>query len=109
MEFKLWQDGAKSSMTAERVRKLEAIGFKWAKRKGQVTWDEKFEKLKAYKKENGDCMVPTKYEKDMALGRWVSTQREQYRLLTEGDARSRMTVDQVKKLEEVGFVWRYQR
>ena len=30
-------------------------------------WNEMFEKLKAYKREHGDCLVPQRYEKDKHL------------------------------------------
>eukprot|EP00559_Dactyliosolen_fragilissimus_P002589 CAMPEP_0184866516 /NCGR_PEP_ID=MMETSP0580-20130426/22723_1 /TAXON_ID=1118495 /ORGANISM="Dactyliosolen fragilissimus" /LENGTH=616 /DNA_ID=CAMNT_0027366247 /DNA_START=388 /DNA_END=2235 /DNA_ORIENTATION=- len=70
MEYKLLQDGQKSSMTQERLKALQELGFVWAKRKGQATWDAKFLQLLDYKKEHGDCLIPTKYSKDPALGRW---------------------------------------
>jgi len=108
MEYKLLQDGEKSSMTPERLSALQSIGFVWAKRKGQATWDAKYKQLKEYKNSQGDCLIPTKYAKDPALGRWVSTQREQYRLWKAGDEKSKMTVEKVRLLEEVGFVWRLQ-
>lgn len=108
MEYKLLMDGHKSSMTEDRLQALASIGFTWAKRKGQATWDTKFAQLKEYKELHGDCLIPTKYSKDLALGRWVSTQREQYRLMMQGDPRTKMTQERAKKLEEVGFVWRLQ-
>jgi hypothetical protein len=108
MEYKLLMDNHKSSMTPERLDALKEIGFTWAKRKGQATWDAKFYQLKEYKGMHGDCLIPTKYSKDLALGRWVSTQREQYRLWKEGDPKSKMNYERAKKLEEVGFVWRLQ-
>jgi hypothetical protein len=108
MEYKLLMDGNKSSMTQERLEALSNKGFTWAKRKGQATWDAKFAQLREYKIVCGDCLIPTKYSKDLALGRWVSTQREQYRLMIEGDPRTKMTIGRAKKLEEVGFVWRLQ-
>jgi len=108
MEYKLLQDGEKSSMTNERLSALQSIGFVWAKRKGQATWDAKYKQLQEYKATNGDCLIPTKYAQDPALGRWVSTQREQYRLWKAGDERSKMTVEKVRLLEEAGFVWRLQ-
>jgi hypothetical protein len=101
-------DNHKSSMTSERLSALQSIGFTWAKRKGQATWDAKFHQLKEYKANHGDCLIPTKYAKDLALGRWVSTQREQYRLWKEGDQKSKMTQQRVMKLEKAGFVWRLQ-
>lgn len=108
MEYKLLMDKNKSSMTEERLNALQSIGFTWAKRKGQATWDAKFSQLLEYKSINGDCLIPTKYSKDLALGRWVSTQREQYRMFKQGDPKSKMTVERARKLEEVGFVWRLQ-
>jgi len=108
MEYKLLQDGEKSSMTPERLSALTSIGFVWAKRKGQATWDAKYKQLQEYKSRHGDCLIPTKYAKDPALGRWVSTQREQFRLWKAGDERSKMTEEKVRMLEEVGFVWRLQ-
>ena len=37
-------------------------------------WDNMFERLKAYKSENGDCLVPKRFAKDPRLGTWVETQ-----------------------------------
>jgi hypothetical protein len=107
-EYKLLKEGKKSSMTQERISALESVGFVWAKRrKGQPTWDLKFEELKRYRAENGDCLVPTKYAENPALGRWVSTQRAQYKLMQEGKPTT-MTQERVHLLEHLGFVWRLQ-
>ena len=108
MEYKLLQDNEKSSMTSERLAALQSIGFVWAKRKGQATWDAKYKQLQEYKSQFGDCLIPTKYSKDPALGRWVSTQREHYRLWKAGDPRSKMNEDKAKLLDDIGFVWRLQ-
>lgn len=108
MEYKLLMDGVKSSMTKERIESLEAAGFKWAKRKGSHTWHEKYQKLLEYKEKHGDCLIPTKYSKDMALGRWVSTQREQYRLYMTNDPRTKITPEKIAMLSAAGFVWRLQ-
>jgi len=108
MEHKFMQEGKKCSMTAERVSALQSLGFVWAKRNGQATWDAKYKKLCDYKSQHGNCLIPTKYANDPALGRWVSTQREQYRLWKAGDERSKMTVAKERMLEDIGFVWRLQ-
>ena len=107
MEHNLLQDGKKTSMTEDRYHKLKALGFVWAKRKGMTTWNTKYEEMLSYRRKHGDCLVPTKYLKNLALGRWVSTQREQYRLLKEGKP-TKMTPDKIALLESVGFVWRLQ-
>ena len=88
-------------MTQRKINALNALGFQWAKRKGDTSWNEKFQELKQYREEHGNCKlstilwvqafvrnvplklsipisgigeVPTKYPKNPALGRWVSTQ-----------------------------------
>lgn len=81
MEQKLRIEGKNSSLNDARLQRLESVGFRWAKRKGQVSWNEKvsnigctlttcplithisiifllswmqFEELKAYKKKHGN-------------------------------------------------------
>lgn len=41
MEQKNRLDGKTSSLTDSRFERLQSIGFRWAKRKGQASWDEK--------------------------------------------------------------------
>lgn len=60
MEKKKLDKGERTSMTTDRKARLESIGFKWAKAKGQANWDMRFKELKAFKKEFGHCNVPTK-------------------------------------------------
>lgn len=45
MEQKNRIDGKSSSLTDSRFERLQAVGFRWAKRKGQASWDEKFVSL----------------------------------------------------------------
>lgn len=42
MEHKNREEGKQSSLNDERLHRLQEIGFQWAKRKGQASWDEKF-------------------------------------------------------------------
>lgn len=58
MEYKLYQEGRKTSMTWERIQKLESAGFQWAKRKGAEAWEAKFEELVQYRKEHGGESAP---------------------------------------------------
>ena len=94
----------KSSLNDSRLERLQSLGFRWAKRKGQASWENHFDALVAYKAENGHCSVPTKYKEDTALGRWVSTQRAEYKKYSEGEP-SQITADKIKRLEDVGFAW----
>ena len=70
MEKKFMDDGDQSAMTPYRVAALDSIGFEWAKRKGKIAWNQRYEELVQFKKEFGHCDVPTKFKKNKALGRW---------------------------------------
>ncbi|KAL7491007.1 hypothetical protein ACHAWT_000516 [Skeletonema menzelii] len=91
-------------MTDERLERLESIGFRWAKRKGQVGWDKKYEELIQYKAKFGNCHVPTKFKENKTLGRWVSQQRAEYKEFQHG-LKSKMTVEKIIRLERIGFQW----
>jgi Helicase associated domain len=104
MEKKFLDEGHKTSMTPSKLRALEEVGFTWAKRKGQPSWDKRFRELLQYKDEHGDCSVPTKYAANPALGRWVSTQRSQYKLYRSG-AKTQMTEHRMRQLGAIGFRW----
>jgi len=45
MEQKNRIEGKNSSLNDSRLERLQAIDFRWAKRKGQASWDEKFVSL----------------------------------------------------------------
>ena len=55
MEKKAKDTGKPSSLTDEKIQLLELAGFVWAKRKGQVAWEEKFGELQQYFVKNGHC------------------------------------------------------
>ncbi len=42
MEHKNRVDGKISSLNDEKMERLQDIGFRWAKRRGQVRWDERY-------------------------------------------------------------------
>lgn len=131
MEKKFMDEGSKSSMTRFKLDALESIGFTWAKRKGQPSWDTRYAQLKEYHAQHGHCRVPTKYQQNPALGRWVSlglfgslrhvdfkphhayfpflpmqvsTQRSQYKQFMENQP-THMTQDRKLLLEAIGFKW----
>ena len=64
---------------------------------------EKFyRRLKAYRAEHGDCLVPHSYvtPEGTKLGRWVATQRKYH-----NDDRGRLSEERTTRLEVLGFVW----
>ena len=88
-----------SKLPSDRIAKLDSIdGFVWALRPTDEKWYSMFEKLKAYKQEHGDCLVPMTYANDKQLGNWVANQRKLNK--TYGLSAERKT-----QLESIGFVW----
>lgn len=67
-------------------------------KEGDRRWNEKYQQLKAYQKEHGDCAVPQGYAKAPNLARWVNAQRERLRQGT-------ITAPRKKKLDSLGFWW----
>jgi predicted helicase len=81
-------------MTPERKERLEALGFIWSSQEGN--WERHFVALKLFKKENGHCDVPTKYEvSGLKLGDWITQNRRP----------ERMTPERKERLEALGFIW----
>jgi len=104
-DYKHLRENKPSPMNEYRITKLESIGFDWslATAVNRVTaWADKYEELSQYKREFGDCDVPQAFKTNPGLGKWVSKQRDWYRLLKEGKP-SRLTDEKVKKLEKIGF------
>jgi len=65
---------------------------------GADPWTVQFEKLKAFKKKYGHCIVPQKYPLDRRLGIWVNKQRMEYNK-REANIKSSMTDERVALLE----------
>jgi hypothetical protein len=69
-QYKLKRLGHHSSMTDDRVRALEGLGFVWNSH--DEVWEERFNDLTNYKAMNGNCNVPTRgYTPNPQLGIWV--------------------------------------
>ena len=103
-KYRLHQEGKPTPfMTAEQIRALDAIGFNWetARTSG---WNVRFQQLCEYKIQSGNCLVPQHYTTNPKLGRWVSTQRAQYKLYQEEKPTS-MTAVQIRALDVIGFDW----
>ena len=100
--YRAWANKESSPMTDERIQKLESIGFQWNPQQSQQSeqWAKRFQELKDYKEENGDCNVPP----GAGLGNWVSEQRRTYQDRRNGK-QSPMTEERIQKLLSIGFVW----
>jgi hypothetical protein len=69
---------------------------------GDKKWNMQLERLVEFKRFNGHCMVPRRYEPDTLLGQWVSTQRTLHK-------NNKLRLDRKIILEEIGFVWKADR
>lgn len=80
----------------ERRTRLSKLGFDWDPRNTQ--WEKMLAALIEFRKAEGHCNVPYTYSKDQVrLGNWVSAQRIK---------RSKLSVDQVRRLDKLGFEWK---
>ena len=84
----------KDTLSEERVRKLDEIGFSWDTA-APPTWDERLDELMKYKTEHGHCNVPKSLG---PLGVWVGTQRLQRR-------KDKLSEGRIEKLDDLGFNW----
>ena len=89
-------------MTLSRIRKLEILGFEWARY--DTVWEDRLSELADYHKIHRPCNVPQRCSENSKLGTWVSNQRTQYRLHLEGK-KSHMTLSRIQELEDIGFEW----
>ena len=100
-QFKLRKDKRQSTMTTERLDLLTSVGFVWDSH--DVNWREKLDGLEAYRREYGNCNVPSNF-RDKKLATWVKCQRRQYKLYWDGKP-SAMSPERILELEKVGFEW----
>ncbi|MFA6970612.1 MAG: Helicase associated domain protein [Gallionella sp.] len=95
----------KGTLSAERVAKLNAVGFMWEGKGTKIgedgmneAWKKRFDELLQYKQVHGDCNVPTgRYEKAQ-LQNWVNQQRTLKRNGT-------LHAERVRLLDDAGFKW----
>jgi hypothetical protein len=67
-------------------------------------WNERFQELRPFKQEYGNCCVPSHWPKNEHLAKWVKHQRYPYKLKNEGQY-STMTEEREKLLKWLDFVW----
>lgn len=101
-QYKLKQEGKRSTITDERVQALEEAGFVWDSHK--AVWAERLEELKSFKKEFHHCNVPSRYQRNHQLAIWVKRQRRQWKNKM-NELPHCMTDDRQEALEAIGFVW----
>ena len=62
-------------------------------------WHIQYERLVDFKRKNGHCQVPGRYEQDISLGNWVNRQRKV-------QPQKKMKQNRKDLLDEIEFVWK---
>lgn len=108
----LCRNGEKTKLTNERVATLQELGFDFevkVQRRQRTpqppkTWEERFIELSTFKNEFGHVVVPQHSQYIPGLGKWVQTQRKNYKAMLAGKSSS-MTAEKAVRLANIGFVW----
>ena len=93
----------KGSLSDEKVRRLDTIGFVWdvgPRRDATLDkqWSVRLAELAAFHREHGHWRVPSNQDEWWSLRVWMGNQRDAYR-------RGCLGADRVRRLEEIGFSW----
>ena len=96
-------------ISQERINKLDSIGFNWGKAyPPPKSWEESFADLKKFRDTFGHCNVPHNPTNPTPLAKWVTAQRVEGKRFRKGRD-SLLTLDQIQRLNDVGFKWKVQR
>jgi Helicase associated domain len=101
-QYKLMMEGKASTMTPERVKALEDLGFVWDSQ--GAAWGDRLHELEHFRKTYMHCNVPSNFSDNPRLATWIKCQRRQYKLYMEGKP-SNMTPQRIQHLESLGFEW----
>lgn len=89
----LTEDRFRGQLTAERIERLNSLGFEWSLRPPTTPWEERFAQLQAFHQEHGHSRVK---RTDSAFGEWVQKQRK---LLRSG----KLSQERLQLLQSIGF------
>eukprot|EP00539_Tryblionella_compressa_P015449 CAMPEP_0178836526 /NCGR_PEP_ID=MMETSP0746-20121128/12242_1 /TAXON_ID=913974 /ORGANISM="Nitzschia punctata, Strain CCMP561" /LENGTH=495 /DNA_ID=CAMNT_0020499243 /DNA_START=91 /DNA_END=1578 /DNA_ORIENTATION=+ len=124
-QHKLWLEGnPKSTMTLERISKLEDIGFVWDSH--GYAWQQRYKELQEFSMKHGHCNVPSNHPNKQLLS-WIKFQRKRYKCVmmqqqrdpnvagaaalhgnSSSDEESdvdELTLQRFRMLEALGFEW----
>jgi len=89
-----------------RIETLESVGLRWSAEKGSrqraanLTWEQRFAQLHAYKQKHGTIEVDkeTLWLEEMALNNWCFNQRQKYHAAS-------LPSDRIQQMDAIGFDW----
>lgn len=92
------------SLSAERIKQLDEIGFIWDSNK--YRFENNIKALKQYKEREGDCDVPKDHVEvvdgvGVKLGQWIGSIRN----AKKGRGTYVLTIERISQLDEIGFIW----
>ena len=105
------KSGKKSSISDERIAKMERLGFKWnydSQFSLTIAWNDQFSEIMKFKQHWWHCDVPQKYSKNPNLGKWTRHQIRQYRRLNSGKKYS-ISDEKIAQVERLEFKWNYEK
>eukprot|EP00538_Stauroneis_constricta_P009108 CAMPEP_0119552920 /NCGR_PEP_ID=MMETSP1352-20130426/5799_1 /TAXON_ID=265584 /ORGANISM="Stauroneis constricta, Strain CCMP1120" /LENGTH=403 /DNA_ID=CAMNT_0007599235 /DNA_START=56 /DNA_END=1267 /DNA_ORIENTATION=- len=95
-QYRLKHAGKHSTLTDERERKLNDLGFVWDTH--DTIWEQRFQELVAFKSEYGHTNVPAGFSGNQQLGIWVKGQRRAHAL-------QNLQASRYERLAALGFQW----
>ena len=99
-----------NSLTKERLKALEALGFEWSgfrarrRDRSDAVWERKFRELQKFQAEHGNCLVSADLHGG-ELYSWVAVQKAKIRRRKRGAADPTMTNERMERLESLGLDW----
>lgn len=79
-EYRKLKQGQTTTLTAQRLQRLNDIGLELHTRSGKIPWEDRIQALKSFAEENGHCRVPKGHE----LFNFVSGIRQRYKEREDG-------------------------
>ena len=91
-----------NSINADRLSKLDAIGFVWDPLNDE--WNKQFNALQNYRKLHPNAWPSTigRSPDEKKLGSWCGTQRQRYK-------EDNLSPERINKLNEIGFTWSFKK
>jgi len=106
VHYRLFKAGNVSLLDAIKIEMLEKEGFCWKHdSKRSKKWQDMYQVLIQFRKENGHCNVPKKFPPNQKLGSWVDYQRTLHRCKRNGSTGNSMTQARVDLMNQIGFRW----
>jgi hypothetical protein len=94
----------------ERMKRLESVGLVddistgyEQKRDASSSWDDRINQVLEFKRKHGHPIVPSKWDENPKLGRWVKNKRYKYREYKISNGQ-KGDPEQMKRLESIGLV-----